>query len=148
MNILRSTEPHIESPIAVYQKTLSRHKHLIQSNRYAQELEKKYNKYRHKSQQESSPVHRSAAVPHLWPIHSIVFTEVLRNKLDTVLKSSTPKSSTRPSTRLRFTTPKNSLNSTRKMSERLKTSIPLDHRLASLKISQFSDIHHLLQSKT
>lgn len=94
-----------ESPIAVYQKTLSRHKQLIQTNKYAQELEKQYNKFRHKSQKEQVKTHQKAT-PHVWPINSLIFTEVLRVKLDTVLKSATPKASTRPSTRLKFTTSK------------------------------------------
>ena len=82
-------------------KTLSRHKQLIKNNKYAQELEKRYNKFRYKSQQEKIGTQRLEQIPHQWPIHSEVFTQVLRNKLDTVLKSGTPKSNTRPSTRLK-----------------------------------------------
>ena len=78
MNILRTRDPHIESLMVVYQKTLSKHKKLIQINKYALGIEMKYNKYRHKSQKTFMTMHRTAAAPHPWPTNSITFTEILR----------------------------------------------------------------------
>lgn len=88
-----------EQSIDIYRKTLSRHKNLIQTNTYAKELEKKYNKFRHKTNQKHQCSHKVPKTPHLWPIYSNVFTEVLRSKLNSVLKVCTPKAYTRPSTR-------------------------------------------------
>lgn len=116
----------VETPIEVYRKTLSRHKQLIQNNKYAQELEKKYNKFRHKSQQESVSINKVHKTPHLWPIHSTVFTQVLRNKLNSVLKVQTPKASTRPVTRIKKKLAHRSLNSARRSQIlQTKTSIAL-----------------------
>ena len=64
MNTLQSTIVKEESPIEVYRKTLSRHKQLIKNNKYAQELEKRYNKFRYKSQQEKIGTQRLEQIPH------------------------------------------------------------------------------------
>lgn len=115
-----------ESPIDIYRKTLSRHKHLIQSNKYAQELEKKYNKFRHKTNQEKESNTKVPKTPHLWPIHSNVFTEVLRSKLNSVLKTNTPKSQTRPVTRIKYKSLPRSMNCTRRLGcTSVRNSAPL-----------------------
>ncbi|OMJ69638.1 hypothetical protein SteCoe_32592 [Stentor coeruleus] len=115
-----------ESPTDIYRKTLSRHKHLIQSNKYAQELEKKYNKFRHKTHQEKEPNSKIPKAPHLWPIHSNVFTQVLRSKLNSVLKTNTPKSQTRPVTRIKYKSLPRSMNSTRRQEcASVRNSAPL-----------------------
>lgn len=95
------------SPMEIYRKTLIRHKGIIINNKYAQELEKKYNRFRHKSQQEKNIGTKVSRTPHVWPIHSNVFTKVLRTKLNTVLTTKTAKSATRPSTRVKSHGPRN-----------------------------------------
>lgn len=91
---------HQITPVEIYRKTLSRQKELIKNNLYAQELEKKYNKFRFKSQ-ENSKQKKVKKIQNFWPIHSVVFTQVLRCKLNSVLTSSTtPKALSKPGTRI------------------------------------------------
>jgi hypothetical protein len=96
---MKSFSKNTHSPIEIYQQTLLRHKEVIQKNKYAQELEKKYNKFTHKIKSSADRPNRFNKAPHFWPIYSNVFTEVLRSKLSSVLKPQTPKASTRPNTR-------------------------------------------------
>lgn len=126
MSIFQTVGLKPESPIEIYRKTLSRQKHLIQSNKYAQELETKYNKFRHKTHQNPSKSPKTPKNPHIWPIHSNVFTEVLRNKLSTVLKLSTPKAQTRLPTRYRYKSAmRSSAYGKKAESPLMKTSIPV-----------------------
>ena len=91
---------HSITPVEIYRKTLSRQKEIIMNNCYAQELEKKYNKFRFKSQ-EPPKQPRLKKIQNFWPIHSTVFTQVLRCKLNSVLTSSrTPKAASKHITRI------------------------------------------------
>lgn len=96
LNVLTQKQ---ETPIEIYRKTLSRHHKVIQNNVYAQELEKKYNKFRYKTLNRSKQTPTPSKAFQQWPIDSIIFTSVLRSRLNTVLKSTTPKSVTRPNTK-------------------------------------------------
>jgi superoxide dismutase len=88
------------SPMEIYRKTLSRQKEIIKTNFYAQELEKKYNKFRYKSQESTKRAMKIKKNQNFWPIQSSVFTQVLRSKLSNVLKTSTPKARSKPTTRI------------------------------------------------
>src|SRR5574343_137231 len=121
---MHKSNPALNSltPIEIYRKTLSRQKEIIKTNFYAQELEKKYNKSHHKTHQPCKPSNLNANNLNFWPIHSSVFTQVLRSKLSNVLKSSTPKSRSKPSTRIPSRINK-SLNSTKRVKAFISSDI-------------------------
>lgn len=87
------------TPIEIYRKTLSRQKEIIKNNFYAHELEKKYNKFRIKSLENTKKM-KTVKRQNFWPIHSVVFTQVLRCKLNNVLCNQTTKAASKPSTRV------------------------------------------------
>ena len=126
---MHKSNPALNSltPIEIYRKTLSRQKELIKTNFYAQELEKKYNKSHHKKQEPSKPGQPTKQSLNFWPIHSSVFTQVLRSKLSHVLKSSTPKSRSKPSTRI-----PSRINKSLNTSKRCKLFISEDINFARL----------------
>lgn len=110
------------TPMEIYRKTLSRQKEIIKNNFYAHELEKKYNKFRIKSLENTKKT-KVVKRQNFWPIHSVVFTQVLRCKLNNVLCSKTPKASSKPTTRISSRIQK-SLGATRK--EKLYKSDDVD----------------------
>ena len=63
MKIAHSDVVKEETPTEIYRRTLTRHKELIKNNKYAQELEKKYNRFRYKFQQQIIWTDRIKNVP-------------------------------------------------------------------------------------
>ncbi|CAG9327489.1 unnamed protein product [Blepharisma stoltei] len=72
---------------SIYKATLLKHRDTIINNKYARELETKYNKSHQKSYTftpKKSP-NFTHVNTHLWPVHNRMFIKVLKSKLDDVL---------------------------------------------------------------